>query len=83
MCTVPLSVTQLCSLERRIARGGRDSIDHPTNAQDDVANAVAGAIEEAFCTSRRQPTASLVAPLFRAMSMTGARIIRAISYNSS
>ena len=35
---------QLCSLERRTARGGRDSIDHPPNAHDDVANAVAGAL---------------------------------------
>ena len=31
---------QLVSLERRTARGGRDSIDHPPGAHDDVANAV-------------------------------------------
>ncbi|HEY6676325.1 MAG TPA: hypothetical protein VIZ87_06020 [Terrimicrobium sp.] len=35
-------VHQLVSLERRTARGGRDSIDHPPGARDDVANAVAG-----------------------------------------
>ena len=35
-------INQLCALERRTARGGRDSIDHPTGAHDDVANAVAG-----------------------------------------
>lgn len=35
---------QLTSLERRTARGGRDSIDHPPNGKDDVANAVAGAV---------------------------------------
>jgi hypothetical protein len=35
-------INQLCSLERRTARGGRDSIDHPRGARDDVANAVAG-----------------------------------------
>ena len=35
---------QLCSLERRTARGGRDSIDHSPNAHDDVANAVVGAL---------------------------------------
>jgi hypothetical protein len=29
-------------LERRTARGGRDSIDHPPGAHDDLANAVAG-----------------------------------------
>jgi hypothetical protein len=34
-------VNQLASLERRTARGGRDSVDHP---HDDVANAVAGAL---------------------------------------
>jgi hypothetical protein len=36
--------TQLCSLERRTARGGRDSIDHPPGSHDDLANAVAGVI---------------------------------------
>jgi hypothetical protein len=35
-------VTQLASLERRTARGGRDNIDHPPGAHDDVANCVAG-----------------------------------------
>jgi hypothetical protein len=33
---------QLVGLERRTARGGRDSIDHAPGAHDDVANAVAG-----------------------------------------
>jgi len=37
-------VAQLCSLERRTARGGKDSIDHPIAAHDDVANACAGAL---------------------------------------
>jgi hypothetical protein len=42
---VPRLISQICSLERRTARGGRDSIDHPPGgAHDDVANAVAGAI---------------------------------------
>lgn len=35
-------VNQLCALERRTARGGRDSIDHAPGAHDDVANALAG-----------------------------------------
>ncbi len=35
---------QLVSLERRTARGGRDSIDHGPRGHDDLANAVAGAI---------------------------------------
>ena len=39
-------VNQLCSLERRTARGGRDLIDHPQHpgARDDLANAVCGAL---------------------------------------
>jgi hypothetical protein len=40
----PKLVAQLCALERRTARGGRDSIDHAPGAHDDVANAVAGAL---------------------------------------
>ena len=35
-------VAQLSRLERRAARGGRDSIDHPIGEHDDLANAVAG-----------------------------------------
>ena len=38
----PNLIAQLCALERRTARGGRDSIDHAPGAHDDVANAVAG-----------------------------------------
>jgi hypothetical protein len=37
-------VTQLCNLERRTSRLGRDTIDHPDGSHDDVANAVAGVI---------------------------------------
>jgi hypothetical protein len=40
----PRLVTQLCGLERRTARGGRDSIDHAPLAHDDVANAAAGVL---------------------------------------
>jgi hypothetical protein len=36
--------SQLCALERRTGRGGRDSIDHPVHAHDDLANCAAGAI---------------------------------------
>jgi hypothetical protein len=36
-------VTQLCGLERRVGRSGKDSIDHGVNLHDDLANAVAGA----------------------------------------
>jgi hypothetical protein len=37
-------ISQLHGLERRTARGGRDSIDHGPGAHDDLANAVAGAL---------------------------------------
>jgi hypothetical protein len=36
-------ISQLCALERRTTRGGRDAIDHPGGGHDDVANACAGA----------------------------------------
>ncbi|OPH82430.1 hypothetical protein B2M20_12400 [Nitrobacter vulgaris] len=36
--------SQLVALERRTARGGKDSIDHAPNGHDDVANAAAGVI---------------------------------------
>jgi hypothetical protein len=38
----PKTVAQIAALERRTARGGRDSIDHPPGGHDDLANAVAG-----------------------------------------
>jgi hypothetical protein len=37
-------VAQLCGLERRTSRGGRDSIDHAPGSHDDLANAVAGCL---------------------------------------
>jgi hypothetical protein len=42
----PRLVSQICSLERRTARGGRDSIDHPPGASshDDLANAALAAL---------------------------------------
>lgn len=41
---LPRLRAQLTALERRTARGGRDSIDHPPGGHDDVANAAAGAL---------------------------------------
>jgi hypothetical protein len=40
----PKAIAQLCSLERRVARGGKDSIDHPPGSShhDDVINVIAG-----------------------------------------
>ena len=40
----PKLIAQLCGLERRTARGGRDSIDHGPNAHDDTANVCAGVV---------------------------------------
>jgi hypothetical protein len=37
-------VAQLCDLERRTSRGGKDSIDHTPGGHDDLGNAVAGAL---------------------------------------
>ncbi|HTV44846.1 MAG TPA: hypothetical protein VMF05_05985 [Stellaceae bacterium] len=42
----PRLIAQLCGLERRTARGGRDSIDHAPGAHDDCANAAAGVLVE-------------------------------------
>jgi hypothetical protein len=39
---LPRAVNQICSLERRTARSGKDSIDAP--GHEDVANAIAGAL---------------------------------------
>ena len=46
----PKLVKQLVSLERRVGRGGRDSIDHAPGMHDDVANAVAGV--STWCSAR-------------------------------
>ncbi len=46
-------VAQLCQLERRVQRGGRESIDHPRGLHDDIANAVAGAL--VLAAGRKQP----------------------------
>jgi hypothetical protein len=37
-------VSQLCSLERKTSRVGKDSVDHAPGGHDDVVNAVAGAL---------------------------------------
>lgn len=44
-------ITQMLALERRTARGGRDSIDHPPGGKDDLANAAAGVL--VYLTSAR------------------------------
>jgi hypothetical protein len=46
--------TQLCGLERRTARSGKDSIDHAPGGHDDLANAVAGVLVQ-LDLDRRPP----------------------------
>jgi hypothetical protein len=48
---LPRLAAQLCSLERRTARSGKDSIDHPPGQHDDLANATAGALVQAASKS--------------------------------
>lgn len=40
------AIHQIASLERRTARSGRDSIDHAPGAHDDLANVIAGVVNE-------------------------------------
>jgi len=54
-------ISQLIGLERRTARGGRDTIDHAPHSHDDLANAVAGAIAEA---TRERATVKVVKLLY-------------------
>jgi hypothetical protein len=37
-------ITQLCRLERKVSRSGKDSVDHSPGSRDDISNAVAGAL---------------------------------------
>jgi hypothetical protein len=48
----PKLLAQLVSLERRVGRGGRDSIDHPPGMHDDVANACAGVVDGVLSKAR-------------------------------
>ena len=40
----PKMISQFVALERRINKGGKDNINHPTGGNDDVCNAAAGAV---------------------------------------
>ena len=39
------AISQICQLERSVQRSGRDQITHPTHGHDDVACAIAGAVD--------------------------------------
>jgi hypothetical protein len=49
---LPRIAGQLCTLERKTARSGKDSIDHAPGAHDDVANAVAMCLVQAVGHAR-------------------------------
>ena len=51
---LPRLRAQLGQLERRTARGGRDSIDHAPHGHDDVANAVAGVLIDVLSKAASQ-----------------------------
>jgi hypothetical protein len=53
----PRVVTQLATLERRVARGGREIIDHAPGGHDDLANAAAGLI--GLCRAKPKAPAAL------------------------
>ena len=55
---LPRLSAQLCGLERRTHRSGKDSIDHAPGGHDDLANAVAGALV-VVDLDRRQPLIKL------------------------
>ncbi len=59
---LPRLRTQLASLERRVGRSGRDSIDHPANGNDDVVNSAAGALVLAGARDRMPQGLLFVGP---------------------
>jgi hypothetical protein len=40
----PRLINQICALERRVERSGRESVNHPDGGHDDLSNAAAGAL---------------------------------------
>jgi len=54
-------ITQIVNLERRTARGGRDTVDHAPGGHDDIANAVAGALHYAVNERRGQTITKTIA----------------------
>lgn len=78
----PKAVNQICALERRTARGGRDSIDHPPGAHDDLANALAGVIALCRAPKRHGPQVRSFADKHEPPAARGLSIpARALSYH--
>ena len=57
----PKAIAQLSALERRTFPSGKDRIDHPLNAHDDIANSVAGAA--VLASQNRKQRIPMVAPI--------------------
>jgi hypothetical protein len=55
LLNLPKLAAQLQGLERRTARGGRDSIDHGPNGHDDLANSACGALLLAASGAHAEP----------------------------
>jgi hypothetical protein len=70
----PRLITQLCALERRTARGGKDSIDHSPGAHDDVVNAAAGAIVMAAQRTAQQVPIVMPIIIGRAPTIPGGSV---------
>lgn len=71
-------LNQLCGLERRTARSGKDSIDHAPKAHDDVANAVAGVVSE-LLAARVTPTVSVFGPIILGRHKTDASLVGTVN----
>ena len=67
----PRLVSQLCGLERRTARSGRDLIDHAPGAHDDVCNSACGALTLAH--RMKAQAVPIVAPIFVTIGSPGTR----------
>jgi hypothetical protein len=48
------AISQICALERRTARSGKDSVGHAPGEHDDLANAIAGALVNVPSAARRE-----------------------------
>jgi hypothetical protein len=55
----PRLKTQILNLERRVARGGHESVDHGAGSRDDCANVALGAVVEAH-TANNTPRSFVV-----------------------
>jgi hypothetical protein len=52
----PRLINQFCALERRAMSGGGDKVNHPRGQNDDLANAVAGAL---WCAASKRPAMNI------------------------